>query len=118
MSGTLFLMGAHAFLGEAGALCFLWALVEIYNRNEAGLARARIAGCLGVVLLFSSIIAATYPYVGHYGPVTKAVIKAGPMPWGHDVIMEAKEHILIFIPILGFGPATYVGPAAAGPKPA
>jgi hypothetical protein len=101
MFGIFGLVGAHALLGEAGALCFLWALVEIINRSEASLARARIAGCLGVVLLFSSIIVVTYPYWVHYGPLTKPVIKAGPMPWGHDLVMESKEHITILIPVLG-----------------
>ncbi|HMK36299.1 MAG TPA: hypothetical protein VK463_14590 [Desulfomonilaceae bacterium] len=100
MSGIHLFAGAHAFLGEIGALCFLWALVEIINRSEASLARARFAGCLGVVLLFASLFAAGYPYLVHYGPLAKPAIKAGPMPWGHEVVMEAKEHIFMFIPIL------------------
>jgi len=101
MFGIFALVGAHAFLGEVGALCFLWALVEIINRSEASLARARIAGCLGVLFLFSSLIAVAYPYWVHYGPVTKSVITAGPMPWAHSLIMESKEHIAILIPVLG-----------------
>lgn len=100
MSGLHLAVGAHTFLGEIGALCFLWALVEIINRTEPGLARARFAGCLGVVFLFAALIVAAFPYVTHYGPITKPAIKAGPMPWGHDIVMESKEHIYIFVPIL------------------
>jgi hypothetical protein len=90
----------HAFLGELGGLCFLWALVEIINRSEAGLARARFAGCLGVVLLFLAVCTAGYPYVAHYGSAVKPVILKGPMPWAHGVIMETKEHIFMFVPLL------------------
>jgi hypothetical protein len=100
MTGLHLSVGAHAFLGEMGALCFLWALVEIINRTEPGLARARLAGCLGVIFLFAGLFAAAYPYLTHYGPMTKPVIKSGPMPWGHGVVMETKEHIYIFVPIL------------------
>jgi hypothetical protein len=100
MSGLHLLVGAHAFLGELGALCFLWALVEIINRTDSSLARARLAGCLGVIFLFACLFAVTYPYVSHYGAVTKPVIKGGPMRWGHGVVMETKEHIYMFVPIL------------------
>jgi hypothetical protein len=101
MFGSHFFIGAHAFVGEMGALCFLWALVEIINRTEASLARARIAGVLGVALLFFSLVVGGYPYVTFYGPVAKPIIvKAGSMKWAHDVITEAKEHIAILIPIV------------------
>jgi hypothetical protein len=27
---------------------------------------------------------------------------AGPHPWAHEVVMEAKEHIFVFLPIIAF----------------
>jgi len=32
----------------------------------------------------------------------KPLIKAGPQPWAHSIIMEAKEHIFLMLPFLGF----------------
>ena len=55
------LVGAHAFTGEFGALCFLWALVEVINRSEASLARARIAAVLGVIALFGMLVLVEKP---------------------------------------------------------
>jgi hypothetical protein len=101
MFGIHLFVGTHAFAGEMGALCFLWALVEVINRSEASLARARFAGILGVILLFLGIAFAAYPYVTYYGSVEKPIIKAGHMPWAHDIFTEAKEHIAILIPIVG-----------------
>ncbi len=94
------LVGAHAFTGEFGALCFLWALVEVINRSEASLARARIAAVLGVIALFGMLVLVENPYVTHYGPAVKPVILKGPIPWAHNLVMETKEHIALFIPIV------------------
>jgi hypothetical protein len=100
MFGFYTLVGAHAFMGEFGALCFLWALVEIINRSEASLARARIAAVLGVIALFGMLVDIENPYVTHYGPLDKPLILKGPMPWAHNLVMETKEHIALFIPIV------------------
>ena len=33
----------------------------------------------------------------YYGTLVKPVIKSGLAPWAHAIVMEAKEHIFIFI---------------------
>jgi len=30
----------------------------------------------------------------------RPVILAGPTPWAHIIVMEAKEHIFVFLPII------------------
>ena len=94
------LVGLHAALGEAGALAFLWVLVELLNPNEARLRRARLAALLGVFLLLASWVAGGFYYVTEYGAAVKPVIKSGPIPWAHAVIMETKEHVFLFLPFL------------------
>jgi hypothetical protein len=37
-----------------------------------------------------------------YGSQVKPIILAGLHPWVHKVVMEAKEHIFIFLPIIAF----------------
>jgi hypothetical protein len=31
----------------------------------------------------------------------KPLIKEGPLPWAHKIVMETKEHVFIFLPFLG-----------------
>jgi len=94
------LIGIHAGLGEAGALAFLWVLVELLNPNESSIRRAKTVALIGTVFLFLSWFVGGYYYLEHYGPHVKALIKAGPVPWAHSVITETKEHVFLFLPFL------------------
>jgi len=93
-------LGTHAFLGEAGALAFLWVFIEMLNPSERRLYRARLAAFLGVLFLVGAWIVGGYYYVTEYGAFVKPVIKAGPIPWAHSVITETKEHVFLFLPFL------------------
>jgi uncharacterized membrane protein YwzB len=95
-----FLIGLHAVLGEVGALAFLWVLVEIIDPNERRLRRAKIAATIGVICIFAAWFAGGYHYLHDYASIVKPVIKSGPTPWAHSVIMEMKEHIFLFLPLL------------------
>src|SRR3989338_11583700 len=94
------LIGIHAVFGEAGALAFLWVLIELLNPSESRLRRARIAAALGTLLLSGAWFFGGFYYVTEYGVAVKPIIKSGPLPWTHDVITETKEHIFLFLPLL------------------
>ena len=94
------LTGLHAGLGEMGALAFLWVFVELLNASEASLRRARTAALWGTLLFVGSWIAGGYNYLNHYGEFVKPLIKSGPLPWGHTIITEVKEHVFLFLPFL------------------
>ena len=96
-----FLIALHAVLGEVGALAFLWVLVEMLDPNEARLRRARRAALIGVLCLLAAWVAGGIYYLTDYAALVKPVIKSGPLPWAHTVIMETKEHIFLFLPFLG-----------------
>lgn len=96
------LIGTHAFLGEAGALMFLWVLVELLNPTFIRLKRARSVALLGTIFFALSWIVGGYYYVEVYGPLIKPIIKAGPQPWAHGVAIETKEHVFLFLPFLAF----------------
>ena len=95
------LIGLHATLGEAGALAFLWVLIELLNPTESRLRRARIAALLGTLFLIAAWFAGGFYYVTEYGALVKPIIKSGPLPWAHEVITETKEHVFLFLPFLG-----------------
>ncbi|MEK7068668.1 MAG: hypothetical protein AAB964_02540 [Patescibacteria group bacterium] len=94
------LIGLHAALGEAGALAFLWVLIELLNPSASSLRRAHIAATLGVLFILGSWFFGGFYYVTEYGTLVKPVIKSGPLPWAHEIITETKEHIFLFVPLL------------------
>lgn len=115
------LIGAHAFLGEFGALAFLWTFVEMLDPSDSSrLGRAKIASALGVIFLVLAWLVGGYAYLSGYGPNVKPVILHGPLPWAHAVFTETKEHVFLFLPFLALAAcATIWGNArkfVKGPK--
>ena len=90
----------HAGLGELGAICFIWVLIEIINQKDEGLLRARKASLIGIVATLASWFVGGYYYVVTYGSQVKPIIKASQYKWAHSIVMEVKEHVFLFIPIL------------------
>lgn len=102
MDFFLILIIIHIGLGEFAGLCFLWVSVETFNRKDAGLRRAKIFSALGAISAVCAWFAGGYYYVKHYGSMVKPVLIAetSNLKWAHKVIIEAKEHIFLFIPVL------------------
>ena len=90
----------HAITAEIGLFAFLWVLVELLNPTGTRIKRAKIAAVFGVVCLFSAWLLGGYYYVEIYGSQIKPVIKASEAKWVHSVVMEVKEHVFLFLPIL------------------
>ncbi len=95
------LIGFHASLGEFAALMFFWAFIELYSGADSNIRRAKLAVLLGVVFLFAAWFVGGFYYVEFYGSGVKPLIKEGPFPWAHKVVMETKEHVFLFLPFLG-----------------
>lgn len=93
------ILGFHAWLGEIGGILFLWVWIELFNKTPEALRRAKLAAFLAVIAEFLSWGCAAAYYLTHY-PGVRDVIKKGAMPWAHTVILETKEHVFMFIPIL------------------
>ena len=94
------LISLHAGLGEAGAIALIWVMVELLHPSEAGKRRAAVAAWLAVVALLAAWVSGGWYYVSEYGNAVKPIIKAGPLPWTHSIMMETKEHLFLFLPFL------------------
>lgn len=90
------LIGLHLGFAIIGIDAFLWLLAEVKNK-EWHVKRLRIAALLGIGGFALSWLFGGYYYVKFYGALVKPVIKAGMAPWAHNVIMETKEHVFLFI---------------------
>jgi len=100
------LIGVHAALGELSIIFFLWTLVEIINPTNTRIKRAKITAFIGLILILTSWIIGGYYYTKIYSQDVKPLIKEGPYPWSHNIIMETKEHIFLFLPFLSVLAAT------------
>jgi predicted neutral ceramidase superfamily lipid hydrolase len=90
----------HAIIAEIGLFAFLWVLVELLNPTETRIRRAKIAALIGVICLLTAWLAGGFYYVEVYGSHIKPVIKASEAKWVHSIVMEVKEHMFLFLPIL------------------
>ena len=92
----------HAIIAEIGLFAYLWVLVEMLNPTEARIRRAKIAAVIGVICLFVAWVAGGFYYVDVYGTGIKPAIKASDAKWVHSIVMETKEHVFLFLPLLAF----------------
>jgi hypothetical protein len=88
----------HPTFGVIGMIAAVWVFVEALNASQDNAARLRTAAKWSTAMIWLSCISAGYFYVLYYG-ADKAIIKAGPWPWAHSLIMETKEH-LFFLTLL------------------
>ncbi len=90
------LIGLHLGFAIVGIDAFLWLLGKLKDGNGSQKSRIVTAG-IGVIAFIGSWIAGGYYYVIYYGKIVKPVIKSGVAPWAHNIVMETKEHIFLFI---------------------
>ena len=89
------LIGMHLGFGIIGIDAFLWLLGELkYKGRKKPLL---ITAVVGVLSFIGSWLAGGYYYVNFYGSLVRPVIKGGLAPWAHNIMMETKEHIFLFI---------------------
>lgn len=90
------LIGIHLGFAILAIDAFLWLLGEM-SHSPWQTRRIKLAALAGVIGFVVSWIAGGYYYVKFYGTLVKPIIKAGEVPWVHNIIMETKEHIFLFI---------------------
>jgi MFS family permease len=90
------LIGLHLGFAIIGIDAFIWLFGKM--RDNGGSQKSMIiTAAIGTISFVLSWIAGGYYYVIYYGTLVKPIIKSGLAPWAHNIIMEAKEHIFLFI---------------------
>ena len=90
----------HAICAEIGLFAFLWVFVEMLNPTTTRISRAQTAALTGFAFLFFAWLVGGFYYVEVYGMHVKPLIKASDASWAHNIVMEVKEHVFLFLPIL------------------
>jgi len=94
-----YLLVAHIILGLIGIGAF-YAVWMGLLKKVSKFAFLLWSSLLGFLSFIASWLAGGYYYVEYYGGAVKPIIKAGTYPWAHSVVMETKEHLFLFLPIL------------------
>ena len=90
----------HAAFGEIGALAFLWVLAELIDKQKKSYFRAKWVSLGGCIMFFTNWFLSGYYYVSRYKNFIKPAFKNTNFIWVSTIIMEVKENIFKFIPIL------------------
>jgi hypothetical protein len=91
----------HSTFGALAALGLTWVIVELRHLTPKGLARAKFAS---ITAAFFNVVGCWfvggYYYLTVYASELKPVIVGGAQPWAHQIIMETKEHVFLFLPVI------------------
>jgi len=91
----------HSIGGGFAALALIWIVIEMMHPTNEGIKRAKAAGFLAAFFnIIGCWIIGGYNYLIDYGSNVKPIILSGSLPWAHQIFMETKEHVFIFLPIL------------------
>lgn len=97
----------HPTFGVLGVLAAVWVFVEVLNASAQNRARLQRVALFAGIFIWLSYLAGGYWYVTYYG-ADRDIIKAGPWPFAHTVVMETKEHVFFVLLLL----STYLPIAA------
>ncbi|MEK7514465.1 MAG: hypothetical protein AAB587_01440 [Patescibacteria group bacterium] len=90
------LIGLHLGFAIIGIDAFLWLLGKL--KGDGGSRKSMvITAAIGVGAFIASWLSGGYYYVVYYGTLVKPIIKSSVAPWVHNIIMETKEHIFLFV---------------------
>jgi hypothetical protein len=91
----------HSLTGGCTVLLFSWIIIEMQYPGPESLSRARLAAYLGALLTVAGCwIIGGYHYLSAYRENIRGIILSGSQPWAHEIIMETKEHIFLFLPMV------------------
>lgn len=94
-------LSIHVLIGVTGIMASYMTLMWLFKR-EIPLKSLKFTSLLAFLAYITTWITGGYYYVVYYGGNVKPIIKEGPTPWVHLIIMEVKEHIFLFLPALSF----------------
>lgn len=94
-------LSIHILIGVIGIIASYMTLMWLFKR-EIPIHLLKWSSFIAFISYITAWFTGGYYYVVYYGDIVKPIIKDGPNPWVHFIIMEVKEHIFLFLPILSF----------------
>jgi len=102
MSTSLSLfLAIHVLIGVFGVFLFGGVSLGLLKK-KVSVKMLKVFSLGGLISYLVAWVLGGHYYVVYYGSKVKPIIKAGDIPWAHSVVMEAKEHVFLFLPFLAF----------------
>ena len=98
-TGFALALSTHVITGVIAVIATFLVVLALL-KSTPDIKRLRITSVLAALSYYISWFTGGYYYWFHYGSNVKPVIKAGEYPWAHLVVMEAKEHIFLLLPVM------------------
>jgi len=91
----------HSTFGAIAALGLTWVIIEMRHFTPKGVTRAKYASIIAAFFnILGCWIVGGYYYLTVYASELKPVIVGGTQPWVHQIAMETKEHVFLFLPVI------------------
>lgn len=94
-----FTLGAHVITGLIGVITTFLVVLALL-KSTPDIKRLRVASLTAALSYYISWFTGGYYYWFHYGSKVKPLIKDGDFPWAHAIVMEAKEHVFLLLPVM------------------
>lgn len=89
----------HIFFGTAGII-LTGAYLFLVSGKYLDIKGLRVNSVLAFLAFLASWISGGLYYTSYYGKAVRPVILKGNFAWIHEILMETKEHVFLFIPFL------------------
>ncbi|MCR4284403.1 MAG: hypothetical protein NUV64_03795 [Parcubacteria group bacterium] len=92
-------LAVHVLIGVLGVFLFGGVSLGLLKK-KVSVKMLKVFSIGGLISYLTAWALGGHYYIVHYGSKVKPIIKAGDMPWAHSIVMEAKEHVFLFLPFL------------------
>lgn len=94
-----FLLATHVFAGVIGVIATFLVVLTLL-KSTPNIKKLRVTSFLATLSYFISWFSGGYYYWKYYGDNVKPIIKDGDYAWAHSIVMEAKEHVFLLLPVM------------------
>lgn len=89
----------HIIFGTGGII-LITAYLLLISRKNIEIKWLKVSSIFGLLAFLTSWIFGGFYYTSYYGKAVKPLILKGQFAWVHEILMETKEHVFLFLPFL------------------
>jgi len=100
MSSVLIVFLVLHIIFGTGGIVLMTAYLLLISKKNIEIKWLKVSSILAFLAFLASWIFGGFYYTSYYGKAVKPVILKGHFAWVHEILMETKEHVFLFIPFL------------------
>ena len=100
MSSVLIVFLVLHIIFGTGGIVLMTAYLLLISKKNIEIKWLKVSSILAFLAFLASWIFGGFYYTSYYGKAVKPVILKGHFAWVHEILMETKEHVFLFLPFL------------------